>query len=252
MNNSEKSIYDAFKDFFEVVPANTDALKKEVYKLRFQVYCLETGFELADQFPEGVEFDNFDEQSSHYLIRHRKSGEFAATTRLILPNSNNINELFPLEKYCPIDKLELIQSIDRRYLAEVSRFCVSKEFKKRKNEARTLNAIGPDWDKEEFGKDERRTFPHIALALFACLIRASHENNIHYWCASMETAFLRFIGAIGVHAVKIGPVSDYHGERWPCIIKVSDLLNDVADKNMDVWNMFTDNGRYQIKDIESK
>jgi len=247
MKNSEKSIYDAFQEFFEIVHANTDELKKEVFKLRFQVYCLEIGGYDPDEFPENMESDEYDDHSSHYLVKHRKSGEYAATTRLIIPNPTDSSALFPLEKHCTIDKPEIVSAIDREHLAEVSRFCVSKEFKRRKNEAQTLAAIGPSWNVEEFSSDEKRTFPHIALALFACLIRASHENDILFWCASMEPSFLRFIGAFGVKPTPIGPLADYHGDRSPCIINVNNLLHDVAEKNLDVWNMFTDNGRYAPK-----
>ena len=46
-----KSIDEAFHDYFEIVPATTEALKTEVYRLRYQVYCLETGFENPADFP---------------------------------------------------------------------------------------------------------------------------------------------------------------------------------------------------------
>ncbi len=127
-----------------MVPATSDELKNEVYKLRYQVYCIENEFENAENYPDGLEFDDYDQQSVHYLIRHRKSGDYAATTRLILPDANNPEKLFPLELYCEIDNFAVMQPINRKNLGEVSRFCVSKAFKKRKNEANTLAAIGSD------------------------------------------------------------------------------------------------------------
>lgn len=244
MNPKTKTINEAFNEFFEMVPATTDALKDQVYRLRYQVYCLEIHGYDPEFFPNRMEIDEFDERSAHYLIKHRKSNGFAATTRLILPDPQHPSELFPLEQHCQVDKKEIMQPIDRRRLAEVSRFCVSKEFKKRKNETNTLAAVNPNFDEDEFTFNERRTFPHIALALFACLIRASYENDIEYWCASMEPAFLRFISMFGVFPVKVGPMTDYHGDRWPCIIKVDDMLNNVAEKNRQIWDMFTDEGRF--------
>ena len=152
------NIIDHFNEYFEMIPAISDELKNEVYKLRYQVFCIENNYLISDIFLMNMEFDDYDQHSVHYLIRHRKSGDYAATTRLILPDANNPEKLFPLELYCEIDNFAVMQSINREHLGEVSRFCVSKAFKKRKNEAHTLTAIGSDWQ-DHFTLDERRTFP---------------------------------------------------------------------------------------------
>jgi len=246
------TIIDHFNKYFEIVPATSDDLKNEVYKLRYQVYCIENNFESPSQFPDQMEFDEFDQHSVHYLIRHRKSGEFAATTRLILPDINNPEKLFPLEQYCTIDNVAVMGSINRAYLAEISRFCISKAFKKRKNEGNTLVAI--DSDMGDYPKsEERRTFPHLSLALIACVIKASHENNIHYIYAASQPPWLRFVSTVGINLIKIGPLVDYHGERWPTVIKITDMLDCVAEKNLDIWNLLTNKGRFlQAKPIIEK
>ena len=105
-----------------------------------------------------MESDDYDQYSVHYLIRHRKSGDYAATTRLILPNANNPEKLFPLEVNCEIDNFAVIQPINRKHLGEVSRFCVSKAFKKRKNEAHTLATIDSN-RQNYFTVNEQRSFP---------------------------------------------------------------------------------------------
>jgi len=232
---------DHFNQYFEMVPAISEELKNEVYKLRYQVYCIENVFESSSQFPDKMEFDDYDQQSVHYLIRHRRSGDYAATTRLILPDANNTEKLFPLELYCEIDNVAVMQNINRKHLGEVSRFCVSKAFKKRKNEEHTLAAIGSNLS-DHLTLDERRIFPHITLALIACFIKASHENDIHYLYASMESSLFRFVSALGINFTKIGPLVDYHGERWPAVIEITDLLDGVAKKNLDIWNLLTNKG----------
>ncbi|MGR6033906.1 MAG: PEP-CTERM/exosortase system-associated acyltransferase [Candidatus Nitrosoglobus sp.] len=237
---------DTFYNYFELVPAHSGEFKKEVYKLRYQVYCNETGFENSKDHPGGIEFDEYDSHSVHYLIRHRTSGAYAATTRLILPHINSCERLFPIEKYTKIDSIELLKNIPRENLAEASRFCVSKDFKRRKNESGTLMGrlepvgIGLDW----VGEEERRIFPHITIGLFACLIRMSFENNIHYWYAVMEPALARSFSLLGIYFVAIGPLTDYHGKRRPYIIKISDLLSSVAKKDLNYWNMLSNKGRY--------
>lgn len=237
------SILDAFNLYFEMVPALSEELKNEVYKLRFQVYCNETNFEDPAAHPDGMEYDEFDERSIHYLIAHRNSNAYAATTRLILPDLQKPDILFPIEKYSIIDNPEPLKDIERKKLAEVSRFCVSKEFKRRKNEIGSLTGINEN-SIQYITEDERRTFPHITIALIACLIRISEEHHIHYWYAVMEPALLRFLSTLGIHFTGIGPVTEYHGKRKPGVIKVSDLLSGVFQKNPSIWSMLTNDGEY--------
>ncbi|MFN3920736.1 MAG: GNAT family N-acyltransferase, partial [Methylohalobius sp.] len=97
-----------FYEYFKLVHATTEALKREVYKLRFQVYCLETGFERKEDcqvfYENGqevyLETDSYDCRSDHYLIRHNRSGLYAATVRLVLPDPGNPQALFPIEEHC--------------------------------------------------------------------------------------------------------------------------------------------------------
>lgn len=237
------NIIDHFNEYFEMIHANSDDLKNEAYKLRYQVFCIENEILNSEDYPDDMEFDDFDQQSVHYLIRHRKSGAYAATTRLILPDVNNPEKLFPSELHCEIDNEAVKRSINRRHLGEISRFCVSKAFKKRKNEEHTLVAIGSD-RQDDFTLNERRTSPHIAIALMACVIKASHENDIHYAYATMEPSFFRFVSALGINAIKFGPPVHYLGYRWPALIKGRDLFKCRKEENRDIWNLLTNNGSF--------
>jgi len=232
------NIIEHFNKYFEIVPATSDELKNEVYKLRYQVFCVENKIFNSEDYPSQLESDDFDQHSVHYLIRHSNSGVYAATTRLILPDANNPKKLFPLEQYCTIDNVAVMEPINRAHLAEVSRFGVSEAFKRRKNERNTLAAIGSD-RLDDFTPNERRTFPHLSLALMACFIKASHENDIHYLFASMETSFLRFVSPLGIDLIKIGPTVNYHGERCPAMIKITDMLDCVAETNQEIWSFLT-------------
>ncbi len=91
---------------------------------------------------------------------------------------------------------------------------------------------------------ERRTYPHISIALIACLVKMSHENNIHYWYATMEPTLIRFLKSLGIYFKGIGPLTDYHGARRPCMIKVNDLLKGVFEKNPDIWALMSNKGQY--------
>ena len=233
------NLVDCFNEYFEMVSASSHELKKEVYKLRYQVYCVENTFENPEHYPDNLEFDDFDQHSIHYLILHRKSGDYVATVRLILPDAHDPEQPLPLEQYCKIDNVAVMQTINRKHLGEASRLCVSKTFKRRKGEEAFTSE-----NNDYFSPAERRSFPLISFSLIACLIKACHENNIDYFFGTLEPAWFRFLSSAGIRFTKIGPLSDYHGDRWPGVIKVTDLLDGVAEKNPDLLNLLTDKGRF--------
>jgi N-acyl amino acid synthase of PEP-CTERM/exosortase system len=232
------SILDSFNYYFEMVPANSVALKQEVYKLRYQVYCLEKYFEKPEEHADGLEYDEYDEYSSHYLIRHRETDCYMATTRLILPNG----KIFPMEANSKIEKKELINNINRANLAELSRFCVSKQFRRRANEQNLI--VTNDVDNSRLSAIEKNNSASITLSLFACAIQMSSEHNIRYWCALIEPALKRVVESYGIYVTQIGPLVDHHGMRMPCAIKVNDLLLGAAEKNIEYWVMLTNNGQF--------
>jgi N-acyl amino acid synthase of PEP-CTERM/exosortase system len=236
-----KNILDHFNQYFEMVPAISDELKNEVNKLRYQVYCIENKFLNSEHYPNYLEFDDYDQQSVHYLIRHTKSGNYIATTRLILPYIHNHEKPFPIEIHSQIDNVNLLKTMPRHNLAELSRFCVSKEFRRRKNEQHLITTNDAD---AAFNQQDRRSSSYLTLALFACAIKMSYENDIHYWYAIMEPALERLFSSLGIHFVGIGPLVDYHGKRRPFVIKVDDLLDSVAKKDLNYWNMLTNNGHF--------
>lgn len=233
-----------FGKYFETVAADTEELRREVYKLRYQVYCLETHFENSDDFPDGLEKDNYDESSKHYLIRHISSGQFAATTRLILPDPAAPDRPFAMEEHCEIHPEHIISKTQRATAAEVSRFCVSKNFKRRQGESGTLAGISDERPAPSFSQEERRTFPDITLALISCLVRLSMQHNISDWYAVMEPAFIRFLTHLGIYFTVIGARVDYHGPRDPCKIHLPYMLDCVKEKELRVWNMLTNCGRF--------
>ena len=153
----------AFNEYFELLHADTDALREEVFRLRYQVYVVETGFERAEDFPDGLERDAYDSRSDHHLLRHRRTGLYAATARMILPSPDDPERPYPMEAHCSLYAGAGITDPQRRlHLGEVSRFAVSKTFKRRLGEAGTLAGVSEPVD-IPFEEDERRILPHLSL-----------------------------------------------------------------------------------------
>lgn len=218
-----KNFENTFNQYFSIIPANTAQLKTEVYKLRYQIYCLETGFEDPALYPDQIEKDAYDDHSIHYLIHHKRLNRYVATSRLILPDPVHSHRPFPVELNSQINRPELLTPIPRAKLGEISRFCVSKHFKNRKHESCSLAGISAS-NQNVFGAEEKRSYPHITHALIASLLKACVEHDIQYSIAIMEPALIRFLSSLGIRFTAIGPLIDYHGRRQPCILKISELL----------------------------
>lgn len=218
------TLLDNYNAHFETVfPNNIYEELTEVFKLRYQSYSLEHSFLAVNK--DGLDVDADDAHSIHAFIKIKETGETIATTRIILPKEDI---LFPLEKSCAIDEASLPANLNRQHIAELSRFCISKDFRKK--------VIGV--------KDTS----HITLALVAASLRISIENDIHYWFAFTGTGVIRVISKFGIYLNQIGPTVDFQGKRSPHIIDLRVMVKDVAEKNVEFWQMLTDNGKYQFKD----
>ena len=71
------SLKSVFEEYFQIVLADTPALRDTVFRLRYQIYCMETGFERPEDFPDGLEKDAFDGRAVHSLLQHKASGDEA-------------------------------------------------------------------------------------------------------------------------------------------------------------------------------
>lgn len=239
-------LVDLFNEYFEILPADDLQLKKEVFTLRHQVYCLETGFENEedcqierDEHGKSVylEVDEFDERASHCLIRHKRTGTFAATVRLILPVAENLESPFPIELNASLTDPVTDPSIRTR-LGEISRFAVSKDFKRRRGEAGTLAGV-TDATEIHFERDERRVLPHITVSLFAAIFRMALTHQITHMYAVMEPSLLRLLNGFGIQFNTIGPDVEYHGLRRPCLGVVEDMLTGIQNKSPAVGDLIT-------------
>ncbi len=239
----------AFNEYFELVHADTEALRMQVYLLRYQVYVLETGFEEeADCFSGKDESgqiihweqDEYDGRSDHYLLRHRRTGVYAATARLILPNGQDIQSPYPIEAHCSLNE-RVNDSGIRMRLGEISRFAVSKVFKRRIGELGSLAGVSPNIE-IYFEEDERRVLPHISLGLFSAVMRMVNTHGVTHCYAVMEPALLRLLGRFGVIFNRIGPDVDYHGTRVPCLGTVEEALPSIKLAAPSVWDLITNRG----------
>jgi len=242
-----RDLAETFYQYFDVAIADTDELRDEVYHLRYQVYCVEKGFEAESQCPGEKEIDEYDvRRAVHSVVRHRQTGLLAATVRLVLPDPDDLLVAFPVEEHCAasFETAEIDwKRLPRNSMAEISRFAVSKHFKRRLGEAGTIAGVGPDPNAYgDANSQGMRLIPHLSLGLFAAILRMSTENGVANWYAVMEPSLLRLLTRFGIEFTPIGGVVNYRGQRQPCYGGIERVLAEIWKKRPDVWRLVTDNG----------
>jgi N-acyl amino acid synthase of PEP-CTERM/exosortase system len=228
-----RPLIDIYHQFFEVVRADTPELMREVFRLRYQVYCVENPFENPADNADGLERDRYDEHSVHALLRHRVSGEPAGTIRLIMPQPSSYS--LPMFELCRASR----ERLPAHSTAEFSRFAISKSFRRRAGDA----LYGQGYSKAELAADGRRVIPHITLGLMMAAMEMGRDWEIDHVCAVMEPSLLRLLAKFGIYFTPIGSMIEHHGMRQPCYSKVSELMAGIQRERPEVWDLITDRGR---------
>lgn len=228
-----------YQQYFEaiVIGSEDEELRDAALRLRYQVYCIENPFEDPSDNPNGREQDAYDDRVLHCLLLHLPSHTWAGTVRLVLPDQPAPEQSFALQQVCFDPMIVDPERFPVLEMGEVSRFCISKYFRKREGDW-----LFPRSNEPEERQDDRRVVPNMALGLIEGLVRMSLDRDIRYWCAVMEPALLRLLGRLGIHFENIGALVDYHGHRQPCLIKLDTMLTQVHAERPDVWDILTDGG----------
>ena len=195
-----------YREHFEVVRASTPTLLDQVYRLRYQVYCIENAYEDPDRQPGGRERDIYDHRSVHALLVHRRSEAVAGTVRVILPGTDREPPL-PINLVADLGQRELLRRLPHSRTAEISRFAVSKMFRQR------------------CGEEDRRMLRYITIGLLRGALEICRDNEIQYGCAVMERSLIRLLGRLGFVFDHLGGLIEYHGARQPCVAQVNQIVS---------------------------
>lgn len=210
----------------ECVPEQDPGLWHQIQRLRYQVYVEECGFLSPEQYPGGLEVDEFDGRSAHFCAFNR-SGELVGYSRLVRPNQT---ARFPFEDHCQIfepmgDRVPLLQA------AEISRMIVRADYRRRRGD--TVPGVNLEQGDASLRQTERRmNSPQILLSVFRQMYQYSVTHDVGFWYAAMERHVARALARIGAFAFReIGPERDYFGPVVPLLAKISDIESSVRERD---------------------
>jgi len=214
-----------YREYFQLILARTPELRDAAYRLRYEVYCDDLGWENTAKFPDGREIDHFDPYSLHCLMLHRRSGGYAGTVRLVRASPDSPDPCLPLLEhyddrlYSPGQRPPTPP--DGSY-GEISRLALHKNFRRRPGEEQTADGHGA----ELFGWDqtERRRFPHMALGLYFAAAAAGLAEGMARVYAMMEPRLARHLHFGGIFFEQIGAPVEFRGARAPFFISRQALL----------------------------
>lgn len=225
-----------FDEKFEVFLADTEAARRIHYGIRYQVYCRETGFEDAGQFPDRLERDHWDPCAVPFLVRHRWSGQWIATMRLILGGDQSL----PVEGMCRIENAKVLRLPGQRK-AELSRLCMVKEFRRRGEEPKHPFEIegvgGKDVPAIQANRRERRREPEILLGLLRAGFRFSETAGLDYWVILITPALARMLQRINTSIERIGPSCAHRGQRFPYVTQLAREERQISEIDPEVADM---------------
>lgn len=194
---------EVFFSHFELVRASDPALRDVAYRIRYQVYVREMGFEKEEDCPGGRETDSFDHRSEIVLLRHRASNRFIGCVRLILADAD-LAQPFPFE----VASDRLVDESLRPRIAEVSRLAVVADFRRRKTDK--LPGMGSIVLVD--GDQRQNPIPPACGLIFASAC-VGLELGLEAVYTMMELRLARLLRMLGLSFTQVSDPVDYHGFR---------------------------------------
>jgi N-acyl amino acid synthase of PEP-CTERM/exosortase system len=193
----------------KVVLASTPEQKTIHYRIRYQVYCLEKGFEPPEKFTNAMEIDDYDQDAVHFIVKCLRTGEWIGAFRILIDQPSKL----PMSKMVVLDQNEQVRG--ESHIAEFSRLAILRPFQ---------NLQGKD--RQDLAADEPEVLEHMVLAGFQY---ARHQglNKIVYIC---KRSLARVLGKFGIKTIGIGSAILHRGVRYPYMTELEFL--DKKNENL--------------------
>ena len=220
---------------FKKVEFGDSALLKAIFRLRFEVYARECGFIREADYPEGLESDEYDEQSVHFAALDRFE-DVVGTLRLIMPGKQPLL----IEKYCPHIHI-YHNSLSPMSFAEISRLIISRKVRRRKGDELFYS---PEVEDKSIVTQKGETFLRrakpMAFGLYRELYRESKKRGLTHWYSLMEKELWLLLRLHGFKFECIGDEVDVFGPVKPYLGKIATIEKEVAKKFPKFFEYFTE------------
>ena len=203
----------------------------ELFKLRYDVYCVERAFLKADDFYDDMEFDDYDPDSTHFAA-YTMDETLMGTVRLVTPRAPRA---YPFALHCrTFDNFDMPP---HHLCGEVSRLAVKRTHRRRRADSvMGIPGFAPPRQPRmvlsaEIERRSNNNSPMLLLGMYREMYRHSRQKGIRYWFAAMERSLAYSLEKMGFRFVAIGPVADYYGDVTPYMLDLGELMPKLAESN---------------------
>lgn len=202
---------------------NSLGTQRQIFALRYSVYCLEKNFLNPDLYHDNCEQDEFDSASIHLAICHKLCSGIAATARIVVSdNPDRHTQMLPLYRHCDVEPQIQCLLMNSDKVGEVSRLAISKSAIHCAVHAKKMCL--------QHGADDPMAAPTRAsaqlsaiLLLYKNIYQQSRVNGINYLLAAMEKSLRRLFRRFHFPFRQIGKEVDYYGAVAPYILDLDEL-----------------------------
>ncbi len=202
-----------FDTNYRAVIADNEESRSIHYNLRYQVYCLEKGFEPIEKFSLQQETDAFDNRSVHFLIQHKHTRQWVGTARLVLGRP----KILPISQYAQFTLPGNIST--QASFAELSRLSILKSFR-------------------QHSKETKVSEPEVLLGLIRAAKEYSDTHRIDFWLFLCRRSIMRIVGNLGMNMKIVGPPCEHKGVRYPYLSDIATAFASIPDHSLAVATMF--------------
>ncbi len=212
-----------------------DDVKKDTFRMRYEVYAEEFGFERKEDHPGGLETDAYEDDSIHFACLN-DTDSVVGTIRLVLDSDKG----FPIEH--AVKTTFIGEMPERKKIAEISRLTVSRDLRRRKEDGmygvesylkEKEGGILPDdgsIPEEMLGRKN----PIIVLGLYQAMYQESRRRGLTHWYMITEKKLFFALKKYGFLFHQIGEPVQYHGERIPYLGIIEEVEKDLIKNNPDM------------------
>ena len=220
-------------------PERQAEILAEIYRLRYQVYVREWGFEDPADHPSGRETDAYDRHAIHFYARSRQNDDLIGTARIILASDLG----FPIERHFEIQR-QPVKVADGK-IGEISRLSISKAYRRREIDQVIFSGGRGHLEKlKEHDalarslEHERRKCEHeLIRGIYLLIYRESLRRGLTHWYAVMARGLQVILHRWGIPFTQIGPETEYHGIRAPYVLSISEMESHLQRKNPDLLKL---------------
>lgn len=240
-----ESLMDVYNKFFFYRRARSAQDIEAAHRLRYQVYCEETGFLPKEDNPGGLERDRYDVHSLQSVLYHKPSGIAVGTVRVVLPLPDQPGSGQPARMYASALDALPESVMPRHSTGEISRFSIHESFRKRRGDTLYASLL------ENSDHDPRRIIPHMTLGLMTSIFEMTLEANLTHLCAIIDPALLRLLRTLGIHFEPVGPVVEFHGPRQPVFAPCITLAKSLREHHHELYRVISNDEHFRIDPLNA-